>query len=78
MLALDCAATEFFKGGKYEISGEDLSLSPHEMADYLGKLERAISKLGLSGVLVNSHILGEYLDNPKFNEVLEAIEAMDG
>ncbi|WP_086735419.1 phosphopyruvate hydratase [Erythrobacter colymbi] len=38
VLALDCAATEFFKGGKYEISGEGLSLNPHEMADYLGKL----------------------------------------
>lgn len=38
VLALDCAATEFFKNGKYAISGEGLSLSPHEMADYLGKL----------------------------------------
>ncbi len=38
VLALDCAATEFFKNGKYEISGEGLSLTPHEMADYLGKL----------------------------------------
>ena len=38
MLALDCAATEFFRDGKYEISGEGLSLSPSEMADYLGKL----------------------------------------
>ena len=37
-LALDCAATEFFKNGKYEISGEGLSLSPSEMADYLAKL----------------------------------------
>jgi enolase len=37
-LALDCAATEFFKGGKYEISGEGLSLSPVEMADYLAAL----------------------------------------
>jgi enolase len=35
VLALDCAATEFFKGGKYEISGEGLSLSPVQMADYL-------------------------------------------
>ncbi len=39
-LALDCAATEFFKNGKYEISGEGLSLSPHEMADYLAALAR--------------------------------------
>ena len=38
MLALDCAATEFFKGGKYEISGEGLSLSPDAMADYLAAL----------------------------------------
>jgi enolase len=38
MLALDCAATEFFKNGKYEISGERLSLSPVEMADYLADL----------------------------------------
>ncbi|MDE2410525.1 MAG: phosphopyruvate hydratase [Sphingomonadales bacterium] len=37
-LALDCAATEFFRNGKYEISGEGLSLSPVEMADYLTKL----------------------------------------
>ena len=38
MLALDCAATEFFKNGKYEISGEGKSLSPVEMADYLADL----------------------------------------
>ncbi len=37
-LALDCAASEFFKSGKYGISGEGLSLSPLEMADYLAKL----------------------------------------
>lgn len=38
VLALDCAATEFFKGGKYEISGEGLSLDPHTMAQYLADL----------------------------------------
>ena len=38
VLALDCAATEFFKNGKYEISGEGLSLSPERMADYLAAL----------------------------------------
>jgi enolase len=38
VLALDCAATEFFKNGKYEISGEGLSLSPEQMADYLAAL----------------------------------------
>jgi enolase len=38
VLALDCAATEFFKNGKYEISGEGLSLDPHTMAQYLADL----------------------------------------
>ena len=37
-LALDCASTEFFKNGKYEISGEGLSLTPVAFADYLADL----------------------------------------
>jgi len=37
-LALDCAATEFFRDGKYEISGEGLSLTSQAMADYLAGL----------------------------------------
>jgi enolase len=40
MLALDCAATEFFKNGKYDISGEGRILSSHEMAEYLADLAR--------------------------------------
>ncbi|MEO9129936.1 MAG: phosphopyruvate hydratase [Sphingomonas sp.] len=40
MLALDCAATEFFKDGKYHISGEGKILSSHEMAEYLADLTR--------------------------------------
>ena len=40
MLALDCAATEFFKDGKYDISGEGRVLSSHEMAEYLADLTR--------------------------------------
>ncbi len=38
VLALDCAATEFFKDGRYELSGEDKSLSSAEMAGYLAAL----------------------------------------
>jgi enolase len=46
-LALDCAATEFFKNGKYEISGEGLSLSPIEFADYLAKLTEDYSIISI-------------------------------
>ena len=38
VLALDCAATEFFKNGRYELEGEGRSLSPEEMVDYLADL----------------------------------------
>ena len=40
-LALDCASTEFFRNGKYEISGEGLSLDPVAFADYLADLTEA-------------------------------------
>jgi enolase len=38
MLALDCASTEYFKGGKYEMAGEGKSLSPAENVAYLEAL----------------------------------------
>ncbi len=38
VLALDCAATEFFKDGKYEMVGEGKSLTPTQMSDYLADL----------------------------------------
>jgi enolase len=38
LLAMDPAASEFFKGGRYELTGEGLSLGPAEMADYWVKL----------------------------------------
>ncbi|MBK6704312.1 MAG: phosphopyruvate hydratase [Caulobacteraceae bacterium] len=37
-LALDCAATEYFKNGKYELVGEGKSLSPQANAQYLADL----------------------------------------
>ena len=40
MLALDCAATEFFRDGLYRLDGEGRALSPAEMADYLADLTR--------------------------------------
>ena len=41
VIALDCAATEFFKNGKYELEGEGRGLSPAEMAAYLTELANA-------------------------------------
>ncbi|MFB2531403.1 phosphopyruvate hydratase [Paracoccus sp. p3-h83] len=38
MLALDCASTEYFKDGKYEMKGEGKSLTSAENVDYLAAL----------------------------------------
>ncbi|MGI4815937.1 MAG: phosphopyruvate hydratase [Janthinobacterium lividum] len=38
LLALDCAATEFYRDGRYQLSGEGLQLSSGEFSDYLAKL----------------------------------------
>ncbi|WP_114966880.1 phosphopyruvate hydratase [Alkalilacustris brevis] len=38
MLALDCAATEYFKGGKYVLAGEGKTLTPEENVAYLAAL----------------------------------------
>ncbi len=40
VIALDCAATEYFQGGKYEMAGEGRSLSPEENAEFLASLAR--------------------------------------
>jgi enolase len=37
-LALDCAASEFYRDGKYELSGEGKSFTAEEFADYLADL----------------------------------------
>ncbi|WP_199503554.1 phosphopyruvate hydratase [Qipengyuania sp. YIM B01966] len=38
VLALDCAATEFYADGRYDMAGEQASLTPAEMVDYLADL----------------------------------------
>ena len=43
VLALDCAATEFFRDGAYRMEGEGRTLSPDEMAGFLAELVRRLS-----------------------------------
>jgi enolase len=40
VLALDCAATEYYRDGAYHMEGEGKTLSPAENADYLAALAR--------------------------------------
>jgi enolase len=38
-ITLDCAASEFFNDGVYDLAGEGRALAPAEMVDYLAELE---------------------------------------
>ncbi|SDV49291.1 phosphopyruvate hydratase [Chitinasiproducens palmae] len=38
LIALDCASTEFYRDGKYHLSGENLQLTSGEFTDYLATL----------------------------------------
>jgi 5-carboxyvanillate decarboxylase len=51
--------------------------APRDPARAAQELERAVKKLGLKGGIVNSHSLGEYLDDKKFWPIFEALQAMD-
>jgi 2,3-dihydroxybenzoate decarboxylase len=41
------------------------------------EIDRAVTRLGLKGVIMNSHTLGERLDDPKFWDIFAAAESLD-
>jgi 5-carboxyvanillate decarboxylase len=41
------------------------------------ELERAVQRLGLKGAVINSHTMGEYLDDEKYWDIFAAAEALD-
>lgn len=41
------------------------------------ELERAVTRLGMRGAVINSHTKGEYLDDEKFWPIFEAAESLD-
>jgi 5-carboxyvanillate decarboxylase len=52
------------------------AVAPQDPVGAAKELERAVSKLGLKGVIINSHVQGEYLDDPKYWPIFEAAEAL--
>ncbi len=53
------------------------AVAPHDPANAVKEMERAIRKLGFKAVVINSHIMGHFLDEPQFRPVLEAAEALN-
>ena len=53
------------------------AIAPQNPAAAAKELERCVTRLGLKGAIINSNTQGEYLDNPKFWDILAAAEALD-
>ena len=53
------------------------AVAPQDPKAAAKEMERGIRKLGLNGVIINSHTNGEYLDDPKYWEIFEAAQALD-
>jgi 2,3-dihydroxybenzoate decarboxylase len=53
------------------------AVAPQDPKAAAKEMERGITKLGLNGVIINSHTNGEYLDDPKYWEIFEAAQALD-
>ena len=53
------------------------AIAPQDPAHAAREMERAVRWLGFKGVLINSHTQHEYLDDPKFWGIFEAVEALD-
>ena len=53
------------------------AIAPQNPKAAAKELERGVTKLGLKGAIINSTTHGEYLDDPKFYDILAAAEALD-
>jgi len=53
------------------------ALAPQDPAGAARELQRAITGLKLNGAIINSHTQNEYLSEPKYWPILEAVEALD-
>ncbi|WP_404713407.1 amidohydrolase family protein [Sphingomonas sp. MMS24-J13] len=51
--------------------------APQDPEGAAKEIERAVTKLGMKAVIINSHTHGHYLDEPQFAPILEAAEALD-
>ncbi|MES2756735.1 MAG: amidohydrolase family protein [Pseudomonadota bacterium] len=54
-----------------------VAVAPQNPAEAAKEIERGITQLGLTGVIINSHTQGEYLSDPKFWDIFAAAEAND-
>ena len=52
------------------------TIASHEPASAANEFERAVKELGLKGVKINSHVMGDYLDDTKYWVIFERAEKL--
>jgi 5-carboxyvanillate decarboxylase len=50
-----------------------MSVAPQDPAAAAKEIDRGMTQLGMNGVIINSHTNDEYLDDPKFAPIFEAL-----
>ena len=53
------------------------AMAPQDPQSAAKEIERAVRTLGMKGVILNSHVRGEYLDDPKYWDIFAAAEAVN-
>ena len=53
------------------------AVAPQDPAAAVKEMQRGVQRLGMKGVIINSHTHDEYLDQPKFWEIFQAAEALN-
>ena len=53
------------------------AIAPQDPVYSAAEIERGKNELGFNGVILNSHVQGEYLDDPRFWPIFEAAQALD-
>jgi len=53
------------------------AIAPQDPVAAALEIERAAGRLGLCGLIINSHTMGEYLDAPRYRPIFEAAQAFD-
>jgi enolase len=73
MLALDCASTEYYKGGKYEMKGEGKSLTSEENVDYLAALCDAYPIISIEDGMAEDDWAGWKLLTDKLGKTVQLV-----
>jgi enolase len=73
VLALDCAATEFFKDGAYHMEGEGKTFSPAEMAEFLADLAGAYPILSIEDGMAEDDFEGWKLLTDRIGKTVQLV-----